>query len=612
MGASGSGKSTLLNILGILDDYDSGSYYLAGRLIKDLSETQAAAARNNMIGYIFQSFNLINYKNAVENVALPLYYQGVSRRKRNALALEYLDMLGLKEWAEHMPNEMSGGQKQRVAIARALINKPADHPRRRTHGRTGQRHLAGGDEPAAQRERRHGHDHHLRHPRTVDRRPNGQNHPPDGRRHQQYHRNRTGNAMRELLLEIWTSVRRNKLRTFLTGFSVAWGIFMLVILLGSGNGLKNGVLSNFGNYATNSITISGGWTSKAYAGYNKWRSIDLKNRDLEILVNEFPEVDDVAAKAWYRGSTATYLDRFADISLRGSLPKIQQIEGVEIVKGRFINQADIHNYRKVIVIDEALERILFRGDDPLGKPVKIHNNIYRVAGVYRGDAQQRNSMGYIPLTTGQLIFKANDPVVDNAIITVHGLDTDAQMEAFEQRIRKRLAAEHHYDPEDQSALWIRNTMEQYKSMMIVFGGINLFVWIIGLGTLLAGIVGVSNIMLVTVTERTSEFGIRKALGAKPVSIIRLILTESVMITAMFGYIGMVLGVAVMEAVNYVINQTPAQTGNFGGSIFLNPTLDLGVAVSATVVLVIAGLIAGYVPAYRAAQLKTIDALRYNK
>ena len=418
--------------------------------------------------------------------------------------------------------------------------------------------------------------------------------------------------MRELLLEIWTSVRRNKLRTFLTGFSVAWGIFMLVILLGSGNGLKNGVLSNFGNYATNSITISGGWTSKAYAGYNKWRSIDLKNRDLEILVNEVPEVDDVAAKAWYRGSTATYLDRFADISLRGSLPKIQQIEGVEIVKGRFINQADIHNYRKVIVIDEALERILFRGDDPLGKPVKIHNNIYRVAGVYRGDAQQRNSMGYIPLTTGQLIFKANDPVVDNAIITVHGLDTDAQMEAFEQRIRKRLAAEHHYDPEDQSALWIRNTMEQYKSMMIVFGGINLFVWIIGLGTLLAGIVGVSNIMLVTVTERTSEFGIRKALGAKPVSIIRLILTESVMITAMFGYIGMVLGVAVMEAVNYVINQTPAQTGNFGGSIFLNPTLDLGVAVSATVVLVIAGLIAGYVPAYRAAQLKTIDALRYNK
>ena len=415
--------------------------------------------------------------------------------------------------------------------------------------------------------------------------------------------------MRELLLEIWTSVRRNKLRTFLTGFSVAWGIFMLVILLGSGNGLKNGVLSNFGNYATNSITISGGWTSKAYAGYNKWRSIDLKNRDLEILVNEFPEVDDVAAKAWYRGSTATYLDRFADISLRGSLPKIQQIEGVEIVKGRFINQADIHNYRKVIVIDEALERILFRGDDPLGKPVKIHNNIYRVAGVYRGDAQQRNSMGYIPLTTGQLIFKANDPVVDNAIITVHGLDTDAQMEAFEQRIRKRLAAEHHYDPEDQSALWIRNTMEQYKSMMIVFGGINLFVWIIGLGTLLAGIVGVSNIMLVTVTERTSEFGIRKALGAKPGSILWLIIVESIAITTFFGYIGMVAGIAVTEWMNSAFGNQQMDNGMWSETVFSNPTVDLSIAIQATLTLVVAGTLAGFFPARKAVSISPIEALR---
>lgn len=417
--------------------------------------------------------------------------------------------------------------------------------------------------------------------------------------------------MRELLLEIWTSVRRNKLRTALTGFSVAWGIFMLAILLGSGNGLKNGVLSNFGTYATNSITISGGWTSKPYAGYGKWRSIDLKNSDLDILDKEFGEVDDVAAKAWYHGSTASYRDCFADISLRGSLPKVQRIEGIEIVKGRFINEADIRSYRKVVVIDQALERILFPGEDPLGKPLKIHNTIFRVAGVLKGDAQQRNSTGFIPLTTGQLIFKANDPVVDNAVITVHGIDTDAQLEAFEQRIRKRFSAEHRFDPEDQSALWIWSTLEQYKNMMVVFGGINLFVWIIGLGTLLAGIVGVSNIMLVTVTERTAEFGIRKALGARPSSIIRLILTESVMITAAFGYIGMVLGVAAMEAVDYVISRAPQQASRTP-TIFLDPTLDLSVAVSATVVLVLAGLVAGYVPAYRAAQLKTIDALRYNK
>lgn len=417
--------------------------------------------------------------------------------------------------------------------------------------------------------------------------------------------------MRELLLEIWTSVRRNKLRTFLTGFSVAWGIFMLVILLGSGNGLKNGVTSNFGSYATNSISISGGWTSKAYAGYNKWRGIKLKNNDLRILVAEFPEVQQIAASARYDGPSASYKDRFADISLNGSLPRIKEMTGIEIVKGRFINEADIRSYRKVIVIDEPLEKLLFRGENPLGKQLKIHNNTFTVAGVYKGDAQRRSSMGYIPLTTGQLIFKANNPVVDNAVFTVQGLNTDKQMEAFEKRLRTRLAAEHHFDPTDESAIWINNMLEMHKNMMVIFGGINLFVWIIGLGTLLAGIVGVSNIMLVTVTERTAEFGIRKALGAKPSSIIRLILAESVMITALFGYVGMVLGVAVMEGVNYYLTQMP-QSAERTPTVFLDPTLNLSVAVSATVVLIIAGLIAGYVPAYRAAQLKTIDALRYNK
>ena len=202
-------------------------------------------------------------------------------------------------------------------------------------------------------------------------------------------------------------------------------------------------------------------------------------------------------------------------------------------------------------------------------------------------------------------------MVDNAIITVQGLETDQALEDFEKRLLRRLSAEHYFDPEDRSAIWIDNNMERYKSFSMVFAGINAFIWIIGLGTLLAGVVGVSNIMLVTVSERTAEFGIRKALGAKPASIIRLILTESVLITAAFGYIGMVLGVAVMELVGLVVGQaTPSGRGM--GTVFLDPTLDLGVAVSATLVLVVAGLIAGYVPAYRAAQLKTIDALRYNK
>ncbi len=419
--------------------------------------------------------------------------------------------------------------------------------------------------------------------------------------------------MRELLLEIWTSVRRNKLRTFLTGFSVAWGIFMLVILLGSGNGLKNGVLANFDDYATNSIDLGGGQTSKPWMGYEKGRRIRMRNSDLEILRREFPEVEEVAANSWFSGHKATYGREFTQVWLHGSLPKVQQIEGIKLSAGRFINEADVKNYRKVIVIDEPMRRILFKGADPVGKQIKVGALVFTVIGIEKGDAQRNNSSCHIPLTTGQLMYKGNDPIVNNAIITVRGIDTDEQMEDFEKRLISRLAAEHHFAPDDRSAIWIDNTLERYKNMMVVFGGINLFVWIIGLGTLLAGIVGVSNIMLVTVTERTAEFGIRKALGAKPSSIIRLILTESVLITAAFGYLGMVLGVAVMEAVNYLLNRMPSQQAEGGmNPVFLDPTLDLGVAVSATVVLVVAGLIAGYIPAYRAAQLKTIDALRYNK
>lgn len=416
--------------------------------------------------------------------------------------------------------------------------------------------------------------------------------------------------MNELLLEIWTSVRRNKLRTFLTGFSVAWGIFMLVILLGSGNGLKNGVLSNLGNYAINSIDLYGGRTSKPWKGYEKGRHIRLNINDLEILQREFPEIDKIAAKGWYSAQAITRNDKFANASLCGALPQTAEIEGIELAAGRYINEEDIRRFRKSIIIDEPLQRLLFKDEEPLGKQIKLDGLTFTVVGVYKGDAQRTNSTCYIPLTTGQLIYKANDLEINTIAITVQGIDTDKAMDDFEQRLLRRLAAEHDFAPDDKSALWIDNTLEHYKSMMIVFGGINLFVWIIGMGTLLAGIVGVSNIMLVTISERTAEFGIRKALGARPSSIVRLILTESVMLTAAFGYMGMVLGVAVMEAVNHHL--VASQQVSDGPTVFLNPTLDIGVAASATLVLVLSGLVAGYIPARRAAQLKTIDAIHYNK
>ncbi len=240
-----------------------------------------------------------------------------------------------------------------------------------------------------------------------------------------------------------------------------------------------------------------------------------------------------------------------------------------------------------------------------------------VIGVQKSD-QRGGAVCFIPLTTAQMIYTADDPYVSRITFSVKNIRTDAQMKDLEQRVRTRLATVHNFSPEDESAIHLNNMMEEYKNMMVVFGGINLFIWIIGLGTLLAGIVGVSNIMLVTVQERTFEFGIRKALGARPSSIIRLILTESLFITAAFGYIGMVLGVYTMELVNKILTAPGAtQTGGPGTEVqdfnmFQNPTLDLSVVLSATIVLVLAGLVAGYVPARRAAQLKTIDALRHNK
>ena len=241
--------------------------------------------------------------------------------------------------------------------------------------------------------------------------------------------------MRELLTEIWTSVRRNKLRTILTGFSVAWGIFMLVILLGSGNGLKNGVMANFGDYAINSIDLYGGRTSKPFAGYEKGRRIRMRNSDLDMLTGEFPEIREIAANMWLSQKTASYGNRFMKTGLRACLPKVARIEGIKLASGRFINEMDIERRRKVIVIDEAMQRVLFDGRNPLGKKLRLGDtlatSVFTVVGVEKGDADRPTAYCYMPLTTGQLIYKQNDPEVNNALFTIEGIDTDAEMQEFE-------------------------------------------------------------------------------------------------------------------------------------------------------------------------------------
>lgn len=416
--------------------------------------------------------------------------------------------------------------------------------------------------------------------------------------------------MRERLLEIWGSMRRNRLRTVLTGFAVAWGIFMLVILLGAGNGLKHAVLANFDDMATNTIEIYGGWTSVPYGGYEKDRRILLRSRDAEILVRSLPQITGSTASARYAERKMTRGSVWIDAAAEGATPEKAVTNNIRILEGRFINPADINLRRKVIVIDRIARDALFPSGGAVGTTVELEGIPFTVVGFYDSPAYYNRSYCYVPFSTGQLLYNQGRDILTSICLTVSpGPGGNAESERMAAEIRQRLASEHGFSPDDRSALWIYDNNDSYRTVGTVFGALTMFIWMIGIGTLTAGIVGVSNIMLVTVRERTSEFGIRKALGAKPSSITGLILTEAVIITALFGYIGMTAGVGVMEAVGYYADQAAASQ-EF--PMFTDPTPDLSVAVSATVVLVIAGLVAGWIPARRAARLKTVDALRFNK
>lgn len=410
------------------------------------------------------------------------------------------------------------------------------------------------------------------------------------------------------LREIGATINKNKLRTFLTGFSIAWGIFMLIVLLGAGNGLKNGITANFSSRAKNAVSVGTGYVSMPYKGLPVDRQVKFDNKDYDLLRNKIPEVDYVSAQI-ERRSTISFEKEYGSWGMNGVYPDAAYISNIDMStgSGRFINQIDMDQRRKVIVINTEMEQVLFKGGEALGKYVTADGIAYQVVGVYKDETGRTNVPSFVPFSTAQSLY-GKGYNVDRLDFTVKGLTTMPENEAFIKRLREKLGALHNFDPEDKSAIWIWNTAEDAVQTEAIFGGITMFIWIVGIASLIAGIVGVGNIMLITVKERTREFGIRKAIGANPYSILKLVLLESIIITTSFGYIGMVFGVGLTELISEGMKMAPASADG-GPSIFKDPTVDLGIVLAATAVLIVSGVFAGYIPAKRAVSISPIEAMR---
>ena len=402
--------------------------------------------------------------------------------------------------------------------------------------------------------------------------------------------------------EIFETIRKNKLRTFLTGFSVAWGIFMLIILLGSGQGLENGVRQEFEGDATNTIWVNQGQTSMPYKGMQPGRQIQFTNADYEIVRNNVAGIDKISGRLTiWQNNTISYKQEYGNYDIISCHPGYGYYEKLDIVQGRFINGEDVEMNRKYAVISTLIRDALFKGEDPAGKFIKVSGVPFKVTGVYHDLGGDRDLQRvYIPLSTAQKVFNQGNKIY-NLCITTEDLSIE-ESQAMVEEIRYNLSLKHKFDPQDLRAIQIFNNLENFKTFLRLFASIRIFIWIIGIGTIIAGIVGVSNIMMIVVKERTQEIGIRKALGATPWSIISLVLQESILITAFAGYVGLVCGVALLELISPLFEE--------GGSFFRNPEVDLRVAISATVLLVTAGAVAGLVPARKAASIKPIEALRY--
>jgi putative ABC transport system permease protein len=401
--------------------------------------------------------------------------------------------------------------------------------------------------------------------------------------------------------EILETLSRNKLRTVLTGFAVAWGIFMLIVLLGSGEGLRGGVEYQMRDDAVNSIWVSGGQTSKPYQGLQPGRQIRFDMDDYKEVTTRVHGVEYSSGRFMIFGNQqVNYADEWGSFTIRAVHPGHRILEKTKVTQGRYINEIDIRDFRKIAVIGTLVKDALFHDAPAIGKEIRINGISFKVVGIFDDEgSEQEREMIYLPITTAQRTFNGQNRV--NQILYTTGDASVLRATSMADQTKEILAQNHTFDPEDPRAIFLMNGVENFQRFVALMGGIRIFIWIVGVGTLLAGVVGVSNIMLVAVQERTREIGIRKAIGATPRSIVGLVMKESILITAVAGYLGMVFGVVVLEAVAEAL---PPEA-----EFFRDPHVDLRVAISATVLLVVAGAFAGFFPARRAASIQPVVALR---
>lgn len=415
---------------------------------------------------------------------------------------------------------------------------------------------------------------------------------------------------RDKWTEIFHALGKNKLRTFFTAFGVFWGIFMLVIMLGSGKGLENGIKQDMGDMATNALFVWTNKTSIPYKGFPRGRWFSFKNGDTKALRDNIKDLEYIAPRlqvfSAQGDNNVVRGERTAGFTIFGDYPDMNKIDPMDILSGRYINQNDIENKRKIIVIGTRVKDEMFDKDEnPIGEYLRIRGVYFKVIGIYSSkksnqQAERENQNITMPFTTMQRIYNMGDRVGWYSMTSYKDIPASIALE----KVKKLLQNRHSISPKDDQAIGSFNVETQYQKMVNLFTGINGLIWIVGIGTLLAGVIGVSNIMLIVVKERTKEIGIQRAIGATPLMIQSQIVIESVFLTTMAGYIGLVLGVGVLELINYLMIKFDAS-----GMMFNKPEVDFNKAFIALIILIISGALAGFIPARRATQIKPIDALR---